>query len=73
MANTGGATSTSWTCEYDSIPTALPGYGCAAGAGKGAGPVVLNWALATDELTSETIDIVFTNTYDAPIAPSFTG
>jgi hypothetical protein len=73
MANTGGATSTSWTCAYDAIPTALPGYGCAAAAGKGAGPVVLNWALATDELTSETIDMVFTNTYDAPIAPSFTG
>ncbi len=73
MVDNGGATSTSWTCNYVAVPTAPAGYGCGAEAGEGNGPVALSWALATDALTSETVDMVFTNTYPEPIAPSFTG
>ena len=73
MSDTGGAASTAWTCTYIAIPTAPSGDGCAAAAGDGSGPVVLNWALATLGLTSETVNMVFTNTYDEPIAPNYTG
>jgi hypothetical protein len=76
MINNGGAASTSWTCDYISVPAAPVGDGCIAPSGADRGPVGLNWALATDGLTSETVNMVFTNTYAdpiAPIAPSFTG
>ena len=73
MIDNGGATSTSWTCAFVAVPTAPPGTGCENSAGDGRGPVVLNWALATDGLTSETANMVFTSTYPTLVRPSFTG
>lgn len=72
----GGADSSSWTCDYIPVPVPSPapvGVGCLGAAGNGRGPVVLNWALDSAGLTSETVNMVFTNTYSAPVTPQFTG
>ncbi|MBU3702260.1 MAG: hypothetical protein FGM58_09475 [Acidimicrobiia bacterium] len=70
----GGADSTTWTCDYTPVPAPAPsGIGCSAVSGSGRGPVVLNWALDSDGLTSETVNMVFTNTYPASATPRYTG
>lgn len=74
LLENGGADATSWTCDYVAVPAPAPsGVGCAATSGTGREPVVLNWALDSDGLTSETVHMVFTNTYSAARTPSFTG
>jgi hypothetical protein len=70
----GGADSTSWTCDFVVVPSPAPtDIGCLGASGSGRGPVVLNWALDSAGLTSETATMVFTNTYSAPVRPQFTG
>lgn len=74
MVDNGGAESTSWTCGYVSVPAPAPAnVGCESASGSGRAPAVLNWALDSAGLTSETATIVFTNRYPAPVKPSFTG
>ncbi|MEI7624388.1 MAG: hypothetical protein WCJ88_12600 [Actinomycetes bacterium] len=73
MINNGGANSTSWTCDFISNPAAPSGVGCVSAAGSDRGPIVLNWALSTDGLVSETANLVFTSTYPDVVKPSFTG
>jgi hypothetical protein len=71
---TGGASSTSWSCDYTNEPIeAAPGAeqviesGCAAASGTGSGPVGLTLASFL-EVNSQTADVTFTNTY-VPLTP----
>lgn len=74
LVDNGGAESSAWTCDYTPVPSPAPvGTGCLETSGSGRGPVVLNWALDSAGLTSETVNMVFTNTYAAPVPPAFTG
>lgn len=74
MSDNGGAESTSWTCGFVTVPAPTPAnVGCESASGSGRAPAVLNWALDSAELTSETATIVFTNSYPAPVKPNFTG
>jgi hypothetical protein len=74
---TGGAASTSWSCDYTNAPTeAAPSaeqvveLGCAAASGANAGPVGLTLGSFLD-VSSQTADVTFTNTYTAapPLQP----
>jgi hypothetical protein len=72
---TGGASSTSWTCDYEadviSIPKAdqIEQAGCEAIAGVGVGPVEVEYPGA-DEVFSQESTVVFTNTFTAaPVDP----
>ncbi|MFM8861182.1 MAG: hypothetical protein ACKOIA_01790 [Acidimicrobiia bacterium] len=74
LIDNGGAESTSWTCDFVPVPApAPPNVGCQSPSGSGREPVLLSWALDSASLTSETATMVFTNTYPAPLRPSFTG
>jgi hypothetical protein len=73
---TGGAASTSWTCDYTAVPTEVPqsqqveGQGCASAIGDGTGPVGLTLGSFFD-VSSQDAEVTFTNTYVAapPLEP----
>ncbi len=72
-----GATSTSWTCDFQDQRGSLePPGGCAAPGGTGIGPVGFTLNSVGDEAGSQTATVHFTNTVAAEpldIAPAFTG
>jgi hypothetical protein len=73
---TGGAASTSWSCDYTNEPIEAPSaeqvleLGCAAASGAGTGPVGLTLG-STLQVSSQSADVTFTNTYTAapPLQP----
>jgi hypothetical protein len=74
---TGGASATSWACDYSNEPLVeapsteqVVELGCASASGDGTGPVALTLGSFLD-VSSQTADITFTNTYTAapPLQP----
>jgi hypothetical protein len=67
----GGATSTSWTCAYESEPltTVAPAQvldaGCEAESGSGTGPVHVVYP-SDAEVSSQASTVTFTNTFAGP-------
>jgi hypothetical protein len=73
---TGGASSTAWTCAYDSTPVEIPQAeqieqaGCTAASGTGTGPAHVAYPGPFD-VSEQSSTVVFTNTFDpAPIQPA---
>lgn len=75
--DTGGASSTAWTCSFTfEAGTADPPIGCAAAAGTGVGPVTATFGDTRDEIVTQTWTVVLTNTYPelpVEVEPNFTG
>ncbi|MFN8027878.1 MAG: hypothetical protein U0W40_16410 [Acidimicrobiia bacterium] len=83
---TGGATSTTWGCDYDFTPVKIPQAeqiqiaGCQAASGTGVGPVTVLLPGAFD-VSDQDSTVTFTNTFTpAPpvvqsvaVQPTFTG
>jgi hypothetical protein len=70
---TGGASSTSWTCDYgfDPLPQAFQAEegGCLAAAGTGVGPATVAYQ-SGEGLRQQDSTVVFTNTFEtAPLQP----
>ena len=72
-ADAGGATSTSWTCNYDFDEVAVPRSeqveqaGCAAASGAGTGPVSVVYP-SNGEVSAQASTVTFTNTFTtAPV------
>ena len=74
----GGATSTTWTCNYDFDPVSVPEAaqieqaGCAAASGSGTGPVHVVYP-PNSEVALQASTVTFTNTFaSAPTTPPAT-
>jgi len=72
--DTGGASSTSWTCAYEFDPISAPTSaqveqaGCSATSGAGVGPVEVEYP-GDDEVSSQASTVIFTNTFTATPPP----
>ena len=74
--DTGGAASTSFTCDYDSGDNPADGFGCALAGDPSPGPAKVLFATPGD-VKIQQAQITFTNTYvtvaAAEVTPTFTG
>jgi hypothetical protein len=75
--NTGGASSTTWTCAHEFDPVEVPAAtqieqaGCAATSGAGIGPVHVVYP-GDDEVADQASTVIFVNTFipEAPLQPA---
>jgi hypothetical protein len=73
---TGGASSTSWTCDYTFTPASAPAAaqvlqaGCQVSAGSGTGPATVIYP-GNQDVSEQASTVVFTNTFaSSPIQPA---
>ena len=74
----GGASATTWSCDYSNSPTPDPPtettqLGCTAAAGMGTGPVAALLGFIPVGVAAQTVTVGFTNTFVAASPPPVQG